>query len=161
MSRREEAIYGLSSGHWTGYDPRLQNGNLDSLRNVEQNYDLGTIGDRNTTALYIEEVIDISSIQHVDNNRDPIDDQPKIIYSHPSNLPYSAGTRAGTEYFGGSAGKHGVRKVDGSAVLRIEEKPPVENMENLENVSTFLAGDEEDRNLEGRTVALQVNPFTV
>lgn len=146
---------------WTGYNPVLQNGTLQSLQEVERNYDHGEIGGRNTVGLPLEKTVMQDNIMQVDPEKETIEDQRKILYAHPSTVPYPSGLAVSATYAGSSSAVHTGRKVSDSAVLRVEDEPPVENFEDLENVRTFLIGDKQDQGLEGESVKLQPNPFTV
>lgn len=147
----------MNQDNWIGYDRLLRNGNNGSRSILEKFFNQGVVGSRNTTALYVEDVFERNGFV-ADENGDPMEDPPKIIYAHPSEVPYSPGTRMSASYSGGSVGKYNKRKIADSAVLFVEEDPPM-TQSGLEDVSTFLAGDDEDENLRDRYINIQAYPF--
>jgi hypothetical protein len=149
------------SDSWTGYDAILQNGDFGSLQQLEEKYDRGQIGERNTTGIILEKTFDMGEIQQVNPEEEVLEDERKILYTHPSEVTYPAGTTVGIQYSGSSTVGHSGKKVTDSAIMMVQNKPPIENIENLEQVRNFLIGDREDQCLEGKGIRVQVYPFTV
>lgn len=146
---------------WTGYDPVLGNGSIGSLKVMNQHYGKGQISNRNTANLHIDETINIEEIHQVDQDEDILEEQKKIIYAHPSRLPYPPGTSASTSYSGDASVGYNGRHVTDSAVLIVDSNLEMRNVEGLDRVESLLVGDERDQELEGEYIRLQVNPFTV
>lgn len=141
----------------TGYNHVLKNGNRGSLRYLERTYDQGVVGGKNSLGVVVDRVLDRNEIEVVNESREPVEDPPKVLYCHPSSVPYSSGFKAPSTYSGGSEGVCNERVAD-SAVLTVEEEPPIQNLDGLSEVETILTGDRLDVNLEGRGVYLQVRP---
>lgn len=145
---------------WLGYDPRLLNGNQGSLRELDIRYREGQLNDQESMGINLQKTINIDDIHHVDPDRNPLEEERKVLYVNSARAPYPSGTSIGAHYFGGSkGGRSGMKKVSDSAVLIVDNQPPLENLGDLEEVRSILIGDDEDQSLEGKNVAVKTYPF--
>lgn len=152
-------MIGKDTYSWTGHNPNLDNGDRGAYEFIETYFDQGKIGARNTQALHIDKSLSIDRIPVANSEGEEIEDIEKIIYAHPSRIVYGSGESAPVTYFGGSKGRYNKRKISDSAILVVDEKPPVKNIDELESVGTFLAGDSKDQQLEDESIAIQANPM--